>query len=237
MLIFALLVSGLLGCSRYDYYPRGIHQQGEKPKAIGKYASVYIVKHNDSLYSIGKRYHVDYHKLAKMNGIRRPYTIYVGQRIYVDGKTTILKHKPVAKYQPVKAPLLPRAGQGKVKLNWPASGRLSSRFGPRKKRMHDGIDIAAKEGSPVIAAASGVVVYADSKLTGYGNLIIIRHTSDMFTAYAHNQKNLVKRGEKVKVGQKIAYVGRTGRASGSHLHFEVRRGETAVDPLAYLPKR
>ncbi len=234
--IFALLAWSALACSRYDYYPRGIHQD-EKSDEVVKNAAVYIVKDNDSLYSIGKRYNVDYHLLAKRNGIKRPYTIYVGQRVYIHGKIAPVKNEAAIKYKPTKAPLLPLAGQGKVKLIWPTVGRLSSRFGPRKKRMHDGIDIAAKEGTPVIAAAPGVVVYADAKLTGYGNLIIVRHTSDMFTAYAHNQKNLVKRGEKVAAGQKIAYVGSTGRASGAHLHFEVRRGETAVDPLAYLPKR
>ena len=103
--------------------------------------------------------------------------------------------------------------------------------------MHDGIDIAAKAGTPIYAAAAGKVVYADSRLTGYGNLIIIRHSSDMFTAYAHNRNNLVVVGQMVKQGQHIANVGATGRASGPHLHFEVRRGERAVDPLAYLPKR
>jgi lipoprotein NlpD len=103
--------------------------------------------------------------------------------------------------------------------------------------MHDGIDIGAKEGTPIRAAAAGEVVYSDQRLSGYGKLIIIRHSSDMFTAYAHNQRNLVRKGGRVKAGAVIARVGRTGRASGPHLHFEVRRGSTPVDPLAYLPRR
>lgn len=101
--------------------------------------------------------------------------------------------------------------------------------------MHDGIDIGAKTGTAVHAAASGEVVYSDHRLSGYGRMIIIRHSPDLFTAYAHNQRNLVRKGNRVKAGEVIARVGSSGRASGPHLHFEVRRGETPVDPLAYLP--
>lgn len=103
--------------------------------------------------------------------------------------------------------------------------------------MHDGIDIKAKEGTPIYVAEAGTVVYADDRLSGYGKLVIVRHGRNLFTAYAHNQRNLVRKGAKVRRGEEIAKVGHTGRASGPHLHFEVRHGSTAVDPLAYLPKR
>ncbi len=103
--------------------------------------------------------------------------------------------------------------------------------------MHDGIDISASEGTAIHAAANGEVVYADQRLSGYGRMVIIRHANNMFTAYAHNQRNLVKKGQRVKQGAVIARVGHSGRATGPHLHFEVRRGTTAVDPLAYLPAR
>jgi len=131
----------------------------------------------------------------------------------------------------------PAVNGSTVKLRWPTKGTLTSRFGRRGSRMHDGIDIGAKEGTPVYASASGEVVYSDQRLSGYGKLIIIRHSRDMFTAYAHNQRNLVRKGDRVKGGDVIARVGKTGRASGPHLHFEVRRGSTPVDPLAYLPRR
>lgn len=101
--------------------------------------------------------------------------------------------------------------------------------------MHDGIDIAAPEGTPIHAAAAGEVVYADSRLAGYGKLIILRHRYNQFTAYAHNQRNLVHKGDRVKAGQVIARVGKTGRATAPHLHFEIRRGSTPVDPFSYLP--
>jgi len=103
--------------------------------------------------------------------------------------------------------------------------------------MHDGIDIGAARGTPVVAAASGKVVYADHRLSGYGKLVIIRHSGNVFTAYAHNQRNLVRKGDRVRAGSVIARVGSSGRATGAHLHFEVRRGSTPVDPLAYLPRR
>lgn len=128
-------------------------------------------------------------------------------------------------------------GVASSRLRWPVTGMVTSQFGRRGSRMHDGIDIDADEGTPVHAASSGEVVYADQRLSGYGKMIIIRHNNDLFTAYAHNQRNLVSKGDKVKSGDVIARVGKTGRATGAHLHFEVRRGSTPVDPLAYLPKR
>ncbi|MDX8387120.1 MAG: M23 family metallopeptidase [Ghiorsea sp.] len=244
LFLLGLLSVLVFGCARFDYYPRGIHKN--EGKVVGKLnKSAYIVKKGDTLYSIGRKFSVDFHVLAKRNGIRKPYQIFVGQRVFVKGyapktsKYTKKKNTP-KKVKTVKASnkkSYPSAAHSRVKLAWPVKGRLSSRFGPRDNRMHDGIDIAAAKGVHVFAAADGKVVYADSRLSGYGNLIIVRHTTDMFTAYAHNQKNLVKRGQKVKAGQHIANVGTSGRSTGSHLHFEVRRGETAVDPLAYLPKR
>jgi len=234
----------IFSCSRYDYYPRGIQHEDQK-RPIASNRSAYVVQYGDTLYSIGRKLGVDFHHLASMNGIRKPYTIFVGQRLYTNGsvakkhkkkaiKTASKTSKPKVK---VTHKTYPKASHSRIKLQWPVKGRLSSKFGPRKNRMHDGIDIAAIAGTHVFAAAAGKVVYADSRLSGYGNLIIIRHSSDMFTAYAHNKKNLVVSGQEVKAGQHIANVGSTGRATGAHLHFEVRRGETAVDPLAYLPRK
>jgi len=122
-----------------------------------------------------------------------------------------------------------------VHLIWPVKGTVTSRFGRRGSRMHDGIDIGVGEGTAVHASSSGEVVYSDSRLSGYGKLIIIRHAGNLFTAYAHNQRNLVGKGARVRAGDVIARVGHTGRATGPHLHFEVRQGSTPVDPLAYLP--
>ncbi|MCC6752329.1 MAG: M23 family metallopeptidase [Deltaproteobacteria bacterium] len=122
-----------------------------------------------------------------------------------------------------------------IRLVWPVpSGRLSSPFGPRAGRPHEGIDIRAPEGSPVVAAAAGTVVYAGSGVRGYGHLVLVRHANGVVTVYAHNRRNLVKEGDAVTQGQPIAEVGRSGRSDGFHLHFEVREGETPRDPLIDL---
>ncbi len=99
-----------------------------------------------------------------------------------------------------------------------------------------GIDIAGKEGDPVLASNDGHVVYAGSGLRGYGNLVIIKHTDDFISAYAHNRSILVKQGQAVKRGQRIAEMGKTD-ADLPKLHFEVRRQGKPVDPMRYLPAR
>lgn len=119
---------------------------------------------------------------------------------------------------------------------WPLSAPISSGYGPRWGKFHEGIDIDGDFGDSVVAAAEGEVVYS-SKLGGYGNLIVIKHQKGFFTAYAHNKKNLVKRGKRVHQGEKIALVGSTGSSTGSHLHFEVRDKSGTYDPLAFLPSK
>jgi len=118
---------------------------------------------------------------------------------------------------------------------WPVRGRVLVAFGPRGGGLHnDGINIAAREGTPIRAAAAGVVAYAGNELQGFGNLLLVRHPGDIMTAYAHASTILVKRGESVRRGQVIARVGRTGNVSSPQLHFEVRRHDKPVDPMGYL---
>jgi len=140
--------------------------------------------------------------------------------------------------------LVPLAEESELKTSdgdvsefiWPvAGGVLTSRFGVRRGRTHDGIDISARRGTPVKAAADGKVVYA-GRMSGYGNLIVIKHGRNFFTAYAHAEKNKVSKGDKVKQGEVIATVGRSGRASGPHCHFEIREKTVARNPLYFLPK-
>ncbi len=118
-------------------------------------------------------------------------------------------------------------------MDWPARGPVTSLFGPRGTAHHDGIDIAAGVGTPVRAAAGGWVRYA-GQLSGYGNVVILEHRFGLRTIYAHNQRNLVAAGESVKRGKVIALLGRTGRATGPNLHFEVRRESRPEDPLGFL---
>ncbi|MCL2932432.1 MAG: peptidoglycan DD-metalloendopeptidase family protein [Trichodesmium sp. MAG_R03] len=119
---------------------------------------------------------------------------------------------------------------------WPARGVLTSGYGWRWGRMHRGIDIAAPTGTPIIAAAPGIVTYADWNGGGYGNLVEIQHPNGSLTIYAHNSQILVKKGQKVSQGELIAKMGSTGRSTGPHLHFEIHpKGNGAVNPMAYLP--
>lgn len=121
-------------------------------------------------------------------------------------------------------------------FSWPLKAPVSSGYGPRGGRFHDGIDIDGESGDAVTAAASGEVVYS-GKLGGYGNLIVIKHDNGLFTAYGHNKKNLAKKGKKVEKGQVIAQVGSTGKSTGDHLHFEIRDKKGTYDPLAILPEQ
>jgi murein DD-endopeptidase MepM/ murein hydrolase activator NlpD len=127
-------------------------------------------------------------------------------------------------------------GDRAAELVWPARGSLSSRYGRRWGRMHQGIDIAGPTGTPIVAAADGVVVVSGYSSGGYGNVIDIQHADGSLTRYGHNSRLLASVGQQVKQGQNIAEMGSTGRSTGPHLHFEYHSGSgNAVNPMAYLP--
>ena len=121
-------------------------------------------------------------------------------------------------------------------LKWPLNAvEVTSDYGQRGREFHEGVDLKASRGTPIFAAQSGKVLYADSKIRGYGKMVVIQHMNEIATVYAHISKILVRRGQTVIQGQKIALSGQTGRARGPHLHFETRRGLSSVDPLQVLP--
>ena len=121
---------------------------------------------------------------------------------------------------------------------WPAKGVLTSGYGWRWGRMHKGVDIAAPVGTPIVAAAPGVVVTSGWNSGGYGNLVVIQHPDGSRTLYAHNSRLLVRKGQEVEQGQQIAAMGSTGFSTGPHLHFEVHpSGKGATNPMAFLPNR
>ncbi len=123
-------------------------------------------------------------------------------------------------------------------FRWPVRGRVISSFGEKPGGVrNEGINIAVPEGADIHAAADGVVAYAGNELKGYGNLVLIRHKDGWVTAYAHNKALFVKRGDRVRAGQVIAKAGSTGSVKTSQLHFELRKGATAVNPLKYLNTR
>jgi murein DD-endopeptidase MepM/ murein hydrolase activator NlpD len=127
--------------------------------------------------------------------------------------------------------IVPPSGSGQ--LGWPVSGPVTSGFGMRWGRMHEGIDIMTSTGTPVRAAAAGTVIYA-GWLGGYGNLVVVDHGGGLSTAYAHNSSFASSVGQSVAAGQVVSYSGSTGHSSGPHVHFEVRVNGSAVDPLGYL---
>lgn len=130
---------------------------------------------------------------------------------------------------------IPDATTTDSQFQWPLQGKVVSRFGAKiGGQQNDGINIAGEPGAKVVAADNGVVAYSGNELKGFGNLLLIRHSNGWITAYAHNQKLLVKKGDKVKRGQPIATVGATGNVESPQLHFEIRRGSDPVDPLQHL---
>ncbi len=148
---------------------------------------------------------------------------------------------PVTPAAPIPAattPIVATGGERSVQgivWRWPASGQIVSRFVPGDQ-TRQGIGVAGNAGQAVVAAADGEVVYSGSGLIGYGELVIIRHSDDFLSAYGHNRKRLVEEGQRVRAGQQVAEMGRTG-ATRDMLHFEIRRNGKPVDPLGYLPAR
>lgn len=201
------------------------------------------VRAGETLYRIGVAYGVSYQEIARANRIDDPARIHVGQRLVIPGAKASRRLTALPTSRSPRRLAAPSSGRsprrappgGAPQLAWPVPlGTLSSRFGPRAGGSHDGIDIAAPEGAAVYAAADGEVVYSAS-LPGYGNVIIVRHPGGYATVYAHNQKQYVEEGQRVRRGQSIATVGRSGRTTGPNLHFELRKDNVARDPLDYLP--
>ncbi|RMD69280.1 MAG: LysM peptidoglycan-binding domain-containing protein [Gammaproteobacteria bacterium] len=192
----------------------------------------------DTLYGIAWKYRLDPRTLARWNRIPPPYIIYPGQRLRLTPpKSTPARPLPSKTPKTRKAPPPPpRKAVAKkgIPWTWPAFGRVISTFSPRDPNRK-GIDIAGRKGQLVYAAAPGKVVYSGSGLVGYGKLIIIKHNENYLSAYAHNERLLVKEGDQVRAGQPIAVMGKTG-TDRVKLHFEIRYRGKPVDPLKFLPK-
>ena len=211
--------------------------------------SYHIVSRGDTLYAISRQYDVPVEDLKKINGLTYPYTLAIGQKVMLQGQSVSTEQAPkksyasssakkttATKYTPKKQKSRPVSKYRKTKFVWPVQGTIVSKFGTiGKGRANDGINIKAPKGSTVKAADAGTVAYAGNELKGFGNLILIRHNDGWITAYAHNDRLLVKRGQKVRRGEKIATVGETGGVNSPQLHFEIRAGKKAVNPVSYLP--
>lgn len=175
---------------------------------------------------------------GKLNVSKKSFLLYflILSIFFIQDCALISPSKKVAKKRISKPRIkreAPKAEKGY--FIWPVKGTLTSGFGLRSKSKHDGIDIGAPKGTKIVASADGKVIFSGWGPTGYGRIVIIKHSKKYVTVYAHNSKNYAREGESIKKGENIALVGTTGRATGPHLHFELRVNRIPVDPLPYLP--
>lgn len=216
----------------------------ERPPAVGEYTVV----SGDTLSEIAARFGVSVEALTRANAVGDPRRLQIGTVLTIPpadaeggfALTSLAREIPPLAHAPRIDLAVLR--ERLASLVTPVEGaRLTSRFGWRFLRFHEGIDLSAPAGTPIRAALDGVVVYSGAGINGYGNTVILRH-DDFITVYAHNTANTVAVGEEVRAGETIGTVGKTGRASGPHCHFEIRvRDEAghfvAVDPLPFFPVR
>jgi len=197
---------------------------------------VHVLQHGETLYRISRYYGVPVQDIVRANRIADVSNIPTGARLFIPGaRRAPPKHSiALASYVP-NAPDPGALAQREAALDfaWPVRGELSSRFGWRGGRQHEGIDISARSGAVIRAAEAGRVILS-GRLGSYGRVVIVKHAGHYSTVYAHNQKNRVEKGAFVEKGQVIAEVGSSGNASGPHVHFEIRRRRQPQDPLGFL---
>lgn len=194
----------------------------------------YRVKEGDTLYAIGQRVGRDYRLIARWNGILAPFRIVVGQTVRLGPPTKLPGNSVEEKTKKVvSAPTKKISGKKlKVLWGWPLKGVIAKNYSQSGRK---GLDIAGKYGEPVRAAAAGRIVYGGQGLRGYGNLVIVKHNAHFLSAYGNNSRLLVREGDYVKMGQRIAEVGmRVDKQTV--LHFEIRKDGKPVNPIQHLPK-
>ena len=216
----------------------GCHFGGAAPlHAESPPGSWYVIAPGENLEVIARRADVPMDDLVEINGLADASEARPGRLIFVlasRGQPPAIDGRA-----PVEAQGLPPLTAARAPLRWPlATGRIfvGSPFGTREGRPHEGIDLPAPVGTPVFAAGDGRVVYAGNGIRGYGNLVVVRHSGDLLTVYAHNSVLLVAQGQPVRAGDRIALVGQSGHATGPHLHFEVRAGQIPRNPMRFLPE-
>ena len=250
--------------TRYNVTPQSIIEtNGLLPPYIldrGKVLKIiphrsHIVRHGDSVYVISQRYAVSQYQLAQLNGLSPPFELQVGQRLQLpnsldfsvldtglpDGisgtdvvqPTTAPKNNASATL-PRKRFVAPAIGASGG-FTWPVEGEIIAEFGPSQRGIHnDGVNIAAKQGVTVGAAARGRVAFVGSNIKSFGRLILIKHDGGIITAYAHLSDIAVKEGEVVALGQAIGSIGQSGRVETPQLHFEIRKSRQPIDPRSLI---
>ncbi len=251
--IFAGFLSGCV-----NHYPVSAQSSFYQKQNV----ALYKVKKGDTLYSVAVKHKKSYLEIARINGIKKPYTIYPGQMLSLStgnvakhvatknnnnnmvynkereyDKSKLIKKNPIATRNNtwIKSRSSNSFSSDEMRWMWPCDGKVVSNYsGDKNKRS--GLDIYGKYGEPVKAIASGRVVYSGGGLVGYGNLIIIEHNDEYLSTYAHNSRLMSKEGDLVQIGQKIAEMGSSG-TDQPKLNLEIRHKGVQVDPLRYLPAK
>ncbi|MDM7861662.1 peptidoglycan DD-metalloendopeptidase family protein [Alteromonas sp. ASW11-36] len=236
----------------------------EEPDRFGQ--DTYKVQAGDTLFAIAWYSGNDYRDIARFNNLSAPYTIHPGEVLRLTAPTAppVVKTAPaprpkpppgrtstVSDQTPVDPPADQAYGESEKNVNrqevrrqfptsverwvWPAEGEIIGRFSSAESG-NKGVDIQNASGTPIVAAASGKVVYTGEALRGYGRLVIIKHTDTFLSAYAHNDRILVEEQQWVDAGEQIGTMGSTGTNSVK-LHFEVRYRGKSLDPMRYLPRQ
>lgn len=237
----------------------------QHPNITTRSGTYHEVKSGQTLWGIARAYGVNVQILTHANQLNDAATLYSGQKLYIPGvgqarevgsscpcpseSPSLVHDKPIGTYlrSPGRSPigrfasspdsLTKDSALENFTLIWPVYGEVSRAFEQEATRRHDGIDIMARQGAPIRAAADGAVMFSGWGPGGYGRTVIIQHQEDLVTVYAHNHENLVQVGQKLRQGDSIATVGQSGRATGNHLHFEVRYKALPLSPYKFLPRR
>jgi lipoprotein NlpD len=227
----------------------------------------HLVRAGETGIAIARAYGVDWSRIISANDLNEPYTLRVGMRVLIPGGPQTVAERAAAFRLDVddivtggepalatnQRPAKPTSSPARVlpssaalaeparlrgAFAWPLRGNIVARFGPGASgERFNGIKIAAPLGTPILAAADGVVAYAGNEVANLGGLVILKHGDGWTTVYGHASQLLVQRGQAVKKGQTIATSGDSGLADRPELHFEMRKGRTPVDPLGQLPSR
>ncbi len=251
-----LLLLGLLSIEDCALAARTQGKSSPKPRGV-----THVVERGQTLFRISQAYQVTVALLLEANHLKPSVPLRLGQRLLIPGAKTVKKVEPSrplsteervalenslredlttlppAAVRPSPSsppPLRPRV-RTDAEFQWPLVGPINSPFGPRWGKFHAGIDIGSPHYQEVVAASDGEVIYAHDTGGALGKAVVVQHGHAMRTVYAHLSVIITHEGDTVRQGQAIGGVGDTGRTTGPHLHFEVRRNGTALNPEEYLP--